>query len=704
MYMPKKISCLILFSLSLLVLYKCKKDNPVESEPDENSTPWVLGESKTYTIPNTTNYKLEDNISGKTFVFPDAGGGEFVVSKIISGDRTTESDKAFSISYKGSGRIQIIMKGIAGLDYIIAYTPIEGNSILVNDGLAQNIWLPVSGIDNKDGTLTFTLPYQNALGKVAWQGCQKYKSINVTGLAGQTKFKTYLDEAVNNLVKAIPTNLQQSVNTAYTAAMKPTLYVDLSVAESAYQPFNLWGYMNRINFVFHPNNSDIYSVGHETGHYIHHVLLKDAYSNFSSNPRPAAHCIAMKGAKNNIIEEPAFLSEYYLNGVMAVKKMDPELCNLLLRDRINNYTNSPEKDDWLDLEGVGVALAASLIRSNGSVTDYKGRSITIPVINTLPDKTLMFQDVWEFFTSSTNNTAPKYRDWLLNLCLNKWGGYGNVPIIWQAMGYSHHVKMRFVDKNQNAVSGVTAQNFIVSGNKEYTLPKNTTASGNDGKYTLPEIYPSISSLRIFFKRNGQDVQLDFKNKINIDWNKPTNVEIDLGDIVLDNLDYTKTQVNLIPVTQSLNFMTFNDNSKYGDALSWQNAAPTGVIIQKLEWQGTSFIVDYEYTYNPGLLMNYKGHFNGEIDYFNKKLKYYYATVTVEIPSIKSTTTQSIIIENMPCTITDASISASAQTMNAQQYVTYLFCEITSDNNGTMTKKTISGFNWANASISLWMTK
>jgi antitoxin component YwqK of YwqJK toxin-antitoxin module len=367
-----------------------------------------------------------------------------------------------------------------------------------------------------------------------WDGKDDYKKLDIMTLKGQQKFEKLIRAATNGLIKAMPPERQKQIMEDMNGSLMPQVYVGQDVNDPCYVPF--WdlplGLYKRKIFMFNPrHNRD--NVAHEVGHFYHHALLGRGYASFALWPRGSGHSLGSKGAENNIVEEPAYLSQYYLTGYISTSAWNPEQGDFLLENRETGYKNSPEKDNFLDIEGFGIALMASMIRTKSTMTDYKGRTVDVPVFAPGIDREQIFQEMWKIIAVGMSSIR-ELRNALVSLATTKkWSSTDVLSALWQPMGYSYHMRCRFVDKDKKPLSGITAQSFVKVDGKDYVLPETKTASDGNGDYKLEEVYPWVSSLRVSYLKDGKQEQKDLINVVKIGWYPPTNEEVNLGDIELD---------------------------------------------------------------------------------------------------------------------------------------------------------------------------
>jgi hypothetical protein len=230
----------------------------------------------------------------------------------------------------------------------------------------------------------------------------------------------------------------------------------------------------------------------------------------------------MSGAFANLIEEPAYLAEYLLKGQIGTLA-NPENGSVITNGGGGEI--SPRTTDYRDLEGMGVALCAALIRDRSQIYNYAGVRTDVPVI--AGDRVEKARDCYEIIAQGTDDIL-ELREKLESVLQTKYGRADALPAMLQPLGWSHHIKCRFVDAGGEAISGIEACSICKTGGREYHLPWRGTPTGSDGNYTLDEFFPGESTLRIHQGADSTDL-----TDITIPWTRATNEEIDLGDICVE---------------------------------------------------------------------------------------------------------------------------------------------------------------------------
>ncbi|MBU1950994.1 MAG: hypothetical protein KJ927_19935, partial [Candidatus Eisenbacteria bacterium] len=385
-------------------------------------------------------------------------------------------------------------------------------------------------------------------------------------------------EAATTLINAIPESRRLQVQQDINGSLSPVLYVPqnrsayLFKSMPKYVPYwDSFGVISQCAIVIPDDATG--SVAHEVGHYFHHVLLGNSgYLNFFRNVRPNGHHVGMAGALNELIEEPAYLAEYYLKG--SVGGLGPEKGTFLTNG--GGGSISPMTVDYRDLEGMTMVLFASILREDTEIRNYANELVTVPVVEGSREQ--LWRDCYEIVASGTSGVLTA-RDKIETLLQNS-GQAAKLPAMLQAIGWSHHVVCRFVDGDGNPLSGVTARAVSKVGTSEYRLPARSRESDDTGTYGLSEFFPGASILRVYYDGDSSDVPRT------IPWTTPTNQQVDLGDIgVVSN-----ELLNKLHQTTRIDF-GLNAPHTFSDGQNWDGHFE--ILVWPLVWTGTSFTARHE---------------------------------------------------------------------------------------------------------------
>ena len=517
----------LLALLSLFGISGCSRDRITPPEPATED--WSLGESQVHQVAEVPGAKIEDGTSGEIFELPE-GGGELTITPILEGPEVGAEDSAFEVGYTGEGPAQLlIVQEADDIDLVLRFVPFD---VVIQEGdyFEDGGWIPVAAVEGATDTVRVEiLPSAGALARGATSAApriSKFRRIRIKTTDSYpiklAQMKANVKLAVDELVLGVADHRRPAVeravhgDLAYSVHLRERAKISPD-ALPCYAPF--WNddlrWFVACGLLMIDDSAG--SVAHESGHYFHHVLVgTEVFKTFL--PRPEGHKLATLGATYNLIEEPAYFAEYYLNGLIgSPATYNPENGSFLIGGGLR-----PATTNFLDLEGFATALLASLTRSDAEIRDFEGRRVRVPVVD--GERIERFQAGFEIFAEGTNSVPAvlgEIRDYLF---LNG-GQDGKLPAMLEPIGLSYHGKIRFVDEDANGVAGVSVRPISSAEGVTYSLPTNGTTDGS-GNYTLPRLFPGQARLRVYHDSDSTEVSYA------VDWTIPTQQEINLGTITL----------------------------------------------------------------------------------------------------------------------------------------------------------------------------
>jgi hypothetical protein len=487
---------------------------------------WELGEPRGYDVPPASQATISDAATGNVFRVP-GGGGRLTITPVLGGPQVDATQNAFEMSYTGSAAVQLLVPHDPDdYDFVLGYAPYD---FVIQDGDEGSVsgWLPFPTTEGANDTLIVELQAAGDADAPAWTGITTFKRLKFAKGTAHAElmrlFEQNIRDALQSLIMIVPTARRQKAMDDIDGPLNAKLYVDINTgawfpAMPKYVPF--WDHV-----LFTPrcaivlNDQSASSVAHETGHYLHHVLVgNNGYAVFATHPRPSGHAIGQTGAKHNLIEEPAYYSEYFLNG--TINAASPENGTLVA----NAAGAFPSVKDFTDLEGFAVTLLAALSRTREEIYDFTNQRVRVPVVQ--GDLSERFQACYEIIAQGTNDIHT-LRNRVEEFLDEHGQQEDELPAMYEPLGWSYHAKCRFVDKNDHPLAGVRARPVCTAGGDTYYLPLGNGLTGSDGRYTLDRIFPGNTKLRVYRGTDSTDV------RIRIPWENPTHQQVDLEDLEID---------------------------------------------------------------------------------------------------------------------------------------------------------------------------
>ncbi|MBD3162315.1 MAG: hypothetical protein GF328_09430 [Candidatus Latescibacteria bacterium] len=584
------ISSILLLLAAVLSLHGCGRDRLEPETENPPATDWEFGETATYEIGPSTESRVADDLTGNLFCVRDPQGGTLSVTRVINGPQAAPEDSAFSLSYTGSETVQILIPhDPTDYDFVFGYVPFDG-VILEGDEGADSGWLPFPVTETAGDTLVVDLLIPSTPKRAdhaRWQGITNFKKLKIDGESDHGILMGLFDQnirnALHNLILVVPPERRQQAMLDIEGPLEPTLFVSLNSgswwrSKPKYVPF--WTFVPLIPRCALMMKDDYAgSVAHEVGHYLHHVLVgNNLYVNFAMDPRPYDHKIGKPGARENVIEEPAYFAEYVLN--RTINSGNPEQGTFLTSA---DGVTDPKEQDFVDLEGMGLMILASVTRQSNEIFAFSGGRTRVPVVTgNLNER---YQACYEAIAQGAN-TIPAFR-YKMQVYLSASGQQDKLPAMLQPLGWSHFAEMRFVDEQGRPVSGHTARSVCVAGGETYRLPTGRHLPDTPGGYALDRVFPGESILRVY-RANGDSVDVPRS----VDWFSPTNQKLQWGDIQM-----TESVLPALHQTRRISARVYGDHragaDRFGDPSAFRPEMPG------LQWNGTAFHREINETWGSG---------------------------------------------------------------------------------------------------------
>ncbi|MEZ4650231.1 MAG: hypothetical protein R3E97_15900 [Candidatus Eisenbacteria bacterium] len=533
-------TCLsVLFLVGSLV--GCTRERITPPEPVHED--WVRGEPRTYEVGGSPGAQVADAETDQLFEF-SSGGGTFTLTPISSGPEVDVEETCFEVDYTGEGVVDLlVMQDADDFDIVLRYAPFD-IAVQEGDAFEEGGWIPIAVVESAaEPVRVMLLPAAEgfvaggpgALTATRSPTISRFKRIRIKRSDDFTvkyaQMKANVKLAVDELILAVADHRRPSVEAAVAGDL--AYYVHLRErakvggdALPCYAPFWRDDLRWFVTCGLLMIDDSAGSVAHESGHYFHHVLVgTEAYKTF--RPRPAGHKLGMPGAKEDLIETPAYFAEYYLKGLIG----DPGTSNPE-SGQFLTASARPATANFPDLEGFPTALLASIARNDGRIRDFEGQWVDVPVVT--GERESRLQQGFEIIAKGTNTVTGVLEE-IRNYLFLK-GEEEKLPAMLEPIGLSYHGKIRFVDENGAGVAGVAVRPISIVGDVTYRLPMNGVSSSN-GEYTLPRLFPGPARLRVYHAGDSTEVTYA------IDWNITTTHEIDLGTRVLGGPEpeITRTQ-------------------------------------------------------------------------------------------------------------------------------------------------------------------
>jgi len=529
---------LLSFVLSFAVGCSKSSNNPLSSDSDQKE--FITGAPAVYSVSGAAGTAVVDSVTGSTFQFPEGAGGTLTIAPVTAGPSTSFQAKKFSVEYSGAESIQVSVPCKTGEKIALYSYGSIGKAAI--DGCGLMGWWGIPSIADSSGYVVFNVlsPSQlSALKRAGFSQAQQKEYYAISTISGgtdvaanieaiKTTTRQIVDQWLNNLPSSLYTNALNRINGSlqYTLAFKDD--------GNAYMGNNSMVWSNAV-FEFNPysgeKKADLAIIAHEVGHYMTHVLTgyprySEILNRITDWEAYADHGLAVyREGRKDLLEEYAYFSTYMITG--DLNGTDLKKVNF----RTFFQSRTPDSCDYPSQEGYGAALLGVLMKTDGEIYSFDKNTPKVKV----PTVGASLSDILGILAKGprdVNEMRSFIQDYL--------DSRGNedrfkLPALFEPAGWSYNGTGAVVDKSNKPVKGAHVQSICQDGAKEYRTFM-STATGDDGSYLLPRIYPGTNVLRLFWNGDKDSTDVSFT----ADWTKPTNVSLKMGTFTIDNSPALKT--------------------------------------------------------------------------------------------------------------------------------------------------------------------
>ncbi len=472
---------------------------------------------KEVSIPNT----------GLVFRFPAGGQGEIKTAAILSAPPSPFPGEGVYIEYDGMGEVQLVLPGVddgsGAYPMVHVHRHVDGSFHDDLGSVPRWISLPYTSLSG--GRMAFTLYPNEASGQRATHRQSALQRADHTSIShiqpGDTdglalifikeQAQVYHDFFLNSVSPAKRDSIRAHMQAH-------PLHIALGTTNSYTGFWWLQGLRTKARPIVTVNKTHAQaSLAHEIGHYYTHLLPGDASYYQLEKQAPilfgTRHAIGGYVGRDFLLEDYAHYFDFFLRGMADSFHLHNPRAFLDAR--------APNQD-VPGLEGCGAFMLAALTNPETRLRDSSGEMVDVPVIG------LAGSAVFEIIAQgalTTDDLRQNIHDALS--AANKTA----FQVHLQHIGWRYEVRGRFVDRSGTPVatrSGTRLGNFVEVNGKRYPGGWSLSGSSSDGRFSMRHVFGGPSILQATLS-NGTAVEVP----ISIDWSKPTNVTVDLGDIVLD---------------------------------------------------------------------------------------------------------------------------------------------------------------------------
>lgn len=544
------------------------------------------GAARTLSVSAGPGAEVRDAASGLNLKFPEGAQGQVTLTPLDRTPPPPVTGRGWRIEYTGSQRVEVVLEGAMDGSGPVpaAYVYEQLPPGAVDDGLglgprwiplavrqvspgrwAFELWPPrTAALASRVGAAATPVPNQPArhyyIGQFEKGTTASDKRIGLHGLAG-----VYMDD--------------------FIATLPPALASEVTARRKA--NFIAWGEDGSYyrGFTYQPNRRvypiisialDGFSLAHEVGHYLTHMLVgHDAYERLHNQPYPTEHGPGDVPGRGSINEDYAYFIESFLTGKGGVYDLSTA-SGTYLRAR-------PAGADVPAIEGFTAALLAASVRTTRSIPsiDLVGRMVDVPVVG------LSYGRVFELLSSGPQTVDAVRRQLESGLDAD---GKRRLLVNLQRLGWRYHAGLRVVDVSGNPVANAPARVLVRAGGAEYTSDLGTTDA--NGQLNLFFAFPGASSIVV--TQGGESLE----GTITIDPARSTQDRQVLGDVVVQR---QKTWSALREVCASFSYTTITSQSRVEAGPFTRVECVTLPSTAVQSWSGGAFSANAGTTYAEGSL-------------------------------------------------------------------------------------------------------
>lgn len=550
---------------------------------------FTAGSSRTLPVTVAAGGELRDAGSGLRLLFADGGSGQLTLAPLTATPPPPGPGAGWRISYSGTQKAELVLDGSfdgsAGWPAVYRYEELSPGAVDDALGLGPR-WVPLPVRQVAPGRFAFELwaggtPSAAAAGgrrqaQAVPQGAardyyigqyQKASSdtdrrVGLHGLAG-----VYFDDFVAKLPAALATQVRTR-----RGEKLPSWGEDGNYYRGfTYQP-------TRRLYPIISVTLDGFSLAHETGHYLTHLLVgHDAYERLHAQPYARQHGIGMEVGRGSVNEDYAYFIESFLIGTGGQYDLS-NASGTYLRAR-------PAGADVPALEGFAAAMLAASVRSTESMLsiDLVGKRVDVPVVG------LSHGRVFELLASAPDTVAALRRTLESGLDAD---GQRRLLVNLQRLGWRYSATLRAIDAGGKPVADAAARLVVRAGGKEYTSDVGTTDAA--GQLNLWFAFPGTATLVV--TRAGETLE----GSVTVDASRSTQLRQALGDVTVRA---QRTWRALREVCANFSYMTITAQSRVLDGPFTRVECVTVPSSATLSWAGGGFAVGSGNLYVEGALNN-----------------------------------------------------------------------------------------------------
>lgn len=264
---------------------------------------------------------------------------------------------------------------------------------------------------------------------------------------------------------------------------------------------------------------DTRALPHEAGHYMTHLLVgHPVYAQLERTGGSifaGQHGIRDPIGRNNLLEDYAYYLESFLIGTGGNYHLDNP--RMTFRDLASTAYDLP------GLEGFAASMLALLHYEEDTIRD------AFNVLWPISPLKLSWGEGFSIVASGRTSVNDLRQEIKQRLSPERRNAF---QVLLHRLGWQYRLKGRLVDSEGDPLEGVEVQSVVEVDGEPYFGHGVERLSDEDGRFTFLTGFGGNSLLRVF--TGGERGYTDFP--VTVDWTQDTTETVDLGDIVIDDIE------------------------------------------------------------------------------------------------------------------------------------------------------------------------
>lgn len=466
--------------------------------------------------------EVREASSGVRLLFEQGGVGTVTMAPLTATPPPPGPGKGWQIAYSGTEKVELVLEGsfdgTAAWPAVYRYEALSPGAVDDTLGDAPR-WVPLPIRQVAPGRYAFEVAPGGTIAEPAGQDARR-AALAVPQSAARNYYVAQFEKGTTETDKRIGLHGLSGVYFDDFVAKLPAPMAT-QVRTRRTEKLVSWGQDGNYyrGFTYQPTRRlypqlsvtlDGFSLAHETGHYLTHMLVgHDAYERLHNQPYPRQHGPGLVVGRGSVNEDYAYFIESFLIGTGGQYDL-ANASGTYLRAR-------PAGADVPAIEGFAAAmLAASVRTSEGMLSiDLVGKRVDAPVVG------LTHGRVFELLAAGPENVEAIRR--ALEAVLDA-DGRSRLLVNLQRMGWRYSATSRIVDTSGAPVTGAPARVFVRAGGSEYVGDVGTTDA--QGRLNLWFAFPGEATIAV--TRGGETLE----GRIVVDPSRPTSERLALGDVTV----------------------------------------------------------------------------------------------------------------------------------------------------------------------------